>query len=237
MPTDNKKKEYGAGKAAKNPANIAAKKKRQEAAAYKKKTDAYLKEKKAGEYKGGSRRVSNAERPGLEKTTARKGDSPGVILTGKKKPKKKTAGIAKLPTAKIKATDISKGLKRAGQKEKAKVSKMKETQKAKEAVDSGVSNEKRNRLTKKADKLRSRIKSGETNSRKGRRLAARAKRKEERAAGKRKSGFGTALTKVGRATFGAAAALGGSDAALRKAGSKGSYYKRAAHEKRKKDAK
>ena len=69
---------------------------------------------------------------------------------------------------------------------------------------------------------------------KAHRLARRAVRKKERAEGTRKSAVGTALTKVGRGAFGGLAALGGSDAAIRKAGTKGSFYTRKAHEKKKK---
>ena len=68
------------------------------------------------------------------------------------------------------------------------------------------------------------------------RLARRALRKKERKEGTRKSAVGTALSKVGRGAFGALAALGGSDAAIRKAGTEGAFFKKAAHVKSKKSS-
>ena len=132
---------------------------------------------------------------------------------------------------------IKKQKEKRGLDEAKKIAKKKEAEKkaahAKSRKESGVSDEKYNRLTKKSKALNKKVDEAGATSRKGIRLAKKAKRKEERAAGTRKSGVGTALSKVGRGAFGALAALGGEGAAIKKAGSEGAYYKTAAHKKKK----
>ena len=147
-------------------------------------------------------------------------DTSGVKKLGVKKPKVKKAsaikskGIERMKTTtsgKLKAKkEMSYSDQIAAKKKKRKLGK------AKDVMD-------------KADQAK---RSG--NLKKAARLERRSVRKAERAAGKRKTAVGTGLAKAGRAVFGGLAALGGSDAAIRKAGTKGSFYTRKAHEKKKK---
>lgn len=85
------------------------------------------------------------------------------------------------------------------------------------------------------DKIRQKGLSYKEGDKKGERLLKRAKRRGERDRGTRRSAVSTAAHKVGRAALGVAGALGGGGVSgLIKGGTKGSFYKNAAHVKKKK---
>lgn len=172
-----------------------------------------------------SRRVSPKESKLLQKSgTVHTNKLKGVDVSAKSK-RKKTAGVVKNT---VKPTESKISIK-APKKVEAK----KPSRHERRAAKMQLKTTRKDKLKKRAGKLKKKadIYAG---TKKGERLAKRAKRKEERAKGTRKSAFGTALTKIGRGALGIAAAAGGEGAGLRRGGTKGSAWKRAAHEKKKK---
>ena len=184
---------------------------KEDLAAYRKRRAEGSKNKK--EVKSG---VSKEKKDALDKKYADTGDKELATYL------KKRRGDKKKPTSKVSAKDAYR----------AKMKKANEG-----GITSGGEKRRAARKAKRAERTENIQKKGmkyKVGDKKGERLLKRAKRRRDRDAGRRKSAVGTALTKVGRGVFGGLAALGGSDAALRKAGSKGSFYKRKAHEKKKK---
>ena len=146
-------------------------------------------------------------------------DSSGVKNLGVQKPKVSKVGVLKSKgqaKPEIKGSSLTSSKKTSYQDQVSDKKKSKGLSKAKG-------------LMGKADKAAA---SGKL--KKAARLEKRSIRKAERAAGKRKTAVGTGLAKAGRAIFGGLAALGGSAAGLKKGGTKGSAYARAAHEKKRK---
>lgn len=180
----------------------------------------------------GSRRVLPAESASLSRTTARKGvqaDSSATV-TGKDKSRKPSEVKNLSPKAKAGKIDI-KAPKAPAKKTRSERKAAKHQERASKKQ---LRITRKDRLKSKSKKLGDKAKLYE-GTKKGDRLAKRAKRKSERASGERRSAFATGLHKVGRAAFGVTAALGGSDAGLRKAEGKKSFWKNAAHKKKKKE--
>ena len=151
----------------------------------------------------GSRRVLPAEKPGLDKSTARKKTNNNVNVSAKSK-KKKTAGYVK---PNIKPSGSTSGLKpmSAPKMDKAGRKKLRMERRAAKAQ---LKTTRQDRLGAQAKKLGDKAKTWE-GTKKGGRLARRAQRKKERAAGTRKSAVGTALKGAGLGLARGLARVGG----------------------------
>ena len=165
----------------------------------------------------GSRRVLPAEKQGLEKNTAAAGQSSKeVVLTAAKlTPEQKEARKSNRAN---KSSGAKGGFNIKTKKLKAKtpkmetpdlVSKGKEGRKKEVSGSQRRANKKKKRLLDKRNSLRSKADKYAVGDKKRDRLLKRAKRKDERAAGTRKSAVGTALQSAGRSTIQALAYAGG----------------------------
>ena len=214
-----------------------------------KKKRAEVAAKKQSQTKAGMKAKKDAEAAKKAKTASkpRTGPGTGSILRqftpkrvdhkkGEQGPKSEGQFLEDRKVKKVGSTKASGAKKIKTETAKADTKGLKAPKVEKKSYAEQLAAKKKSKGKDKASKIMSRADKAakKGNLKKAARLEKRSKRKSERAEGTRKSAVGTALTKVGRGAIGALAAVGGESAALKKGGTAGSTWKRAASAKKKK---